>query len=410
MTSSTITADTQVTILGAGPYGLAIAAHLRDRGIHPQVFGHPMESWKRNMPEGMFLRSGWDACHISDPRREFTLNAFESKIQQPIGRPVPLADFIEYGHWFQRQVLPTVDPRAIAMIRPASSGLDLKLEDGDTLRTGRVVVAAGIGPFARRPAPFGTLPAPQVTHSMEHRSFAPFAGRRVLVVGGGQSALESAVLLVEAGAFAHVIVRDDQVHWLHGPGFRRKFGPLEPLAYPPTDVGPPLLNQIVARPDLFKALPESLQERVATRSIRPAGAEWLRDRLAHVRISTGAVPVAAETDGASVRVRTSRGMTCTADHVLLATGYQVDVRRYPFLGDDLLRELRLTGAFPLLDRGFESSVRGVHFVGAPAAASFGPLMRFVAGSRYAAHALTAAVAGDTARPPRRGLARRLRKF
>lgn len=390
-----MTTDTHVAIVGAGPYGLAAAAHLRGSGVEPLVFGTPMESWERHMPAGMRLRSGWSACHISDPRGALTLDAFEDEIGRRIERPVPIADFVEYGRWFQREIAPAPDHRKITFIRRTASGLQLELEDGDSLRARRVIVATGIASFARWPALFTSLPDGLVTHSAEHRTFTRFAGRRVLVVGGGQSALESAALLAEAGARPEVIVRSDRLTWLHGPEFRRRFGPLEPLAYPWTDVGPPGLSQIVARPGLFKTLPVRLQDRIAVRSIRPAGAAWLPDRLSEVPISTDAVPLTADTDGAEVRVRLASGAEHVADHVLLATGYNVDVRCFRFLGEDLLRDMRLSAGFPVLRGGFESAVPGLHFVGAPAARSFGPLMRFVAGTRYTSRALAASLADES---------------
>ena len=95
----------------------------------------------------------------------------------------------------------------------------------------------------------------------------------MLVVGGGQSALESAALLSEAGATVEVITRAPRIRWLQRSAWLHRY--LGAVLYPPTDVGPPGLNWIVALPDLFRRFPAATQERIAYRSIRPAGAAWL---------------------------------------------------------------------------------------------------------------------------------------
>ena len=89
------------------------------------------------------------------------------------------------------------------------------------------------------------------------------------------------------------------------------------------------------------------------------------------------------------------GSTRRADHVLLGTGFSVDVSRYEFLAPEITRSLYQVEGYPQLARGFESSVPGLHFMGAPAARSFGPLMRFVSGTQFAARALTSVVAGKS---------------
>jgi hypothetical protein len=95
---------------------------------------------------------------------------------------------------------------------------------------------------------------------------------------------------------------------------------------------------------------------------------------------------AAESDG-RVKLTLDDGVVLSLEHVLLATGYRVDIGRYGFLDPALLKDVNRVEGFPRLGPGFESSVPGLHFLGAPAAWSFGPLFRFVAGAEYAAPAL-----------------------
>jgi thioredoxin reductase len=385
----------QVAIIGAGPYGLATAAHLRAAKIETCVFGEPMEFWENQMPEGMLLRSSWDACHIADPHRASTLDNYSASQSVAVPKPVPLDRFIDYGRWFQKRIVPDVDRRRVVGIEIACQGFRLALNDGDSVQVQRVVVATGIALFARRPPQFSGLPLTLVSHSSEHRNLKRFIGQRVVVVGGGQSALESAALLHEIGARVEIIARQPRVHWLDQKArwLKSKANPFRPLLYPRTDVGPPGLNWIVATPDLFKRLPRSLQERIAYRSIRPAGTGWLVPRLRDVPITTGVGVSSARPDGERLSFNLSDGAKRCVDHVMLATGYQVDVSRYEFLGTGVLRVLRVNYGYPELTAGFESSVPGLHFVGAPAARSFGPLCRFVSGTPFTARALTRCVLG-----------------
>jgi len=390
--------EDQVIIIGAGPYGLAAAAHLKAANVDTRVLGTALQFWKNNMPAGMLLRSEWDASHISDPEAHLTLDRYHRTHGIHAERPIRLDQFIHYGLWFQQQVAPDLDERRVVRIDRVNSRFRILLEDGDALHARRVVVAAGIAPFAHRPPTFDHVPPEFASHSSDHRDFNQFAGRRVIVVGGGQSAIESAALLHEAGALVELVTRAPNIRWLHRRSLlRHPRNPLRTLFFPPTDVGPPGLNQIVARPDWFRRIPLPLQLRIAARSIPPAGAAWLRPRFQDVRITTGRVIDSAVAAEDLLHVRLSDGSARSVHHVVLATGYRVDVRRYSFLSRDLLRRLRCTGGYPELARGLESSVPGLHFLGAPAAWSFGPLMRFVSGTGYAGRALARSVLQDETR-------------
>jgi hypothetical protein len=119
----------------------------------------------------------------------------------------------------------------------------------------------------------------------------------------------------------------------------------------------------------------------------------LRDRLADVPLTLARTITGAEVDGDQVRLTLAGGETRTVDHVVLGTGFEVDVRRYAFLDERILARLRVDEGHPVLGSGLESSVPGLHFVGSPAARSFGPIMRFVVGSWYAAPAVVERIRG-----------------
>jgi cation diffusion facilitator CzcD-associated flavoprotein CzcO len=388
-------------VLGAGPYGLAVASHLRAAGVEVRVFGKAMDFWQNQMPKGMLVRSPYDGTHIADPERALTLKQYEDWKGAKLPKQIPLEDFVRYGQWFQNEALPDLDPRLVTAIERADDGFDLTLEDGEALSVDGVVVAAGIGSFPNFPAPLASLSSELVTHSSArvNSDLGRFEGRQVIVLGGGQTAIESAALLREAGAEVEVVMRQPSLRFLKPRRVLSRLmdSPLNPFKAPGT-IGPMGINWLVEHPFLFTLFPRRMQDAMARRAIRPAASSWLRPRVEGVPILTGREVVAAEARADRVRVRLQDGTAREADHVLLATGYRIDIDRYPFLSPDLLRGIRTANGYPVLNRGFESSVPGLHFVGATAAHSFGPLCRFVAGTRFTAATLAGFVVRNVRRP------------
>ncbi len=377
-----------VVIVGAGPYGLSAAAHLQTiRGLEIRVFGEPMAFWVRQMPKGMLLRSPYAASHFSDPVRALSLDAYQATNGNHLSRPISLDRFIDYGRWFQRQAVPETDPRKITCIERTGGEFRIATEDGEELRARRVVVAAGIGPFANIPAQFRDLPDPLVFHASRRNDLSVFSGKRLAVIGAGQSALESAALLREGGAEVEVLVRGPRVHWLTRSSRFHKLGPISHLLYASTDVGPAGVSRIVAAPNLVRYLPRFIQNDFRIRSTGPRGAIWLVPRLQSVPITTQRTVTSASVVGNEVRLHLNDGGQRLVDHVLLGTGYRIEISRYSFLSRELLSSIRCANGFPVLDRNFEASVPGLHFLGAPAGWSYGPLMHFVAGADFATRTL-----------------------
>jgi len=377
-----------IAIIGAGPYGLAAATQLRQEADRLSIvgFGEPMSFWERQMPRGMLLRSPYVASDIGDPEGAFRLGAYEHAMGLERAEPVPLERFIDYGRWIQRAVLPELRSERIERIGRNETGFELRVSSGEILHAGRVVIAAGIHDFAWRPPVFSGVDPSLVTHTCDHDDLGVFAGKRVLVVGGGQSALESAALLAESGADVELAVRASTVRWLTRR-WHHNLGPLSRLFYDPAEVGPAGISRFVSAPGLMRRLPRRVQDWMTERSLKPAGARWLPARLENVSIRLNASPVQASEGNGQISVTFDDRAVSKADHVLLGTGYRVDVRKYPFLAPELLDELKLADGHPVLSRRFESSVDGLYFLGAPAAWSFGPLMRFVAGTGFAGNAV-----------------------
>ena len=375
--------DCNVTIIGAGPYGLAVSAFLKSANVEFRTFGEPMSFWEQQMPAGMCLRSNWGASHIADPGGKWTLDEYCRKNGNHMSRPIPLERFVAYGQWFQREAVPEVERRSVRAVELSPNGFKISLVDGEQFTSKRVVVAAGIANFKSRPEQFNGIPAELASHSTEHRDLGKFKGQSVLVVGAGQSALESAALLKEAGSAVEVVARQPALRWvgLH-PGLH-KLGMISQMLYSKRDVGPAGISRLVAMPHLFRRLPRAVQDRMAYRAIRPAGSGWLQKRLSGIPITLGHSIRSATAAGSRVRVVLDNGAERTVDHVLMATGFRVDVTRYPFFDPALLAGIDTVNGYPVLRSRLESSVPGLHFAGKPAARSFGPLLGFVSGAEFA---------------------------
>jgi thioredoxin reductase len=379
--------DCDVAVVGAGPYGLSAGAYLRAAGVETMVFGEPMEFWAHKMPEGMLLRSPRVASHISDPHHAFTLDAYEAESKRKPCAPVPLDTFVEYGRWFRQQLGSGLDQRTVLRVDRDQPGFILTLQDGEEFRSRHVVIAGGIGPFKKKPTVFQNLSPQQAIHCYEGREVRKFAGKRVAVIGGGQSALESAALLHEAEAQVEVIARESHLRWIGQHSWLHHLGPISSMLYSSHDVGPVGISRLVAYPKLVSHIPLKLRDRIRTRAVRPAGARWLPERLAAVKITTGRSVSQAKAVGDAVTLKLDDGDERRVDHVFLGTGYQVDISRYDFLRPELTGDIKQFDGYPRLASGFRTSVPGLHFIGATAARSFGPLLYFVAGTEFASREL-----------------------
>jgi FAD-dependent urate hydroxylase len=376
-----------VTVIGAGPYGLSAAAYLRAAKIERRVFGEAMAFWANQMPTGMCLRSSWDASHIAHPKAELSLDAYRDRNGNHIGKPIPLERFVDYGKWYQRQAVPDLEAGHVRSIDLDPRGFRVSLAGGEEFITRRVAVATGIGKFAIRPPEFENIPAELASHTSDQRDLKKFRGKSVAIIGGGQSALESAALFKEAGIETEVIARRPILNWVGLHSKLHHLGFLSRLMYSKCDVGPAGISRLVAAPHLFRQLPREIQDRTAYRAIRPAGAGWLQPRLKDVPVTLGRRVIAATATDSKLHLKLDDGSERVVDHALLATGFRVDASRYGFLSPSIQRRLRTINGYPVLRRGLESSVSGLHFLGKPAAWSFGPLLGFVSGTEFAAKEL-----------------------
>jgi thioredoxin reductase len=390
-----MTESVDVAIVGAGPYGLSLAAHLRRTGVDARVFGRPMRLWHDAMPAGMFLKSQPFASNLSDPDGAATLRAFCEATGQryvPYGDPVSLERFTAYGAWFQRTQVPDLVPHLVEHLMPSGDGYELTLDTGERVRACRVVVATGVEHFAYTPPPLDTLPPKLCSHSSAHTDLGVFRGMDVTVVGGGQSALETAALASEQGATVRVLVRGSRLEW-NGEPLPDHRSWVSKLREPEAALGSGWPTWFYsARPTLFRRLPARQRVRIARTALGPAGAHWLRPRIeGRIPVHTGhtLTHAAASNGGVRLTVRHRGGETeLHTGHVIAGTGYRPDVTRLRFLDRSITSRLLTLGDGPAVGPDFQSSVPGLYFVGPAVASTFGPVMRFVHGCDFAARRLS----------------------
>jgi FAD-dependent urate hydroxylase len=390
-----------VVVIGAGPYGLSTAAYLQDAGVDPYVIGQSMEFWKKNMPGGMLLRSKSEASNIAAPQKNLSIAAYEKAIGRKIANPLPIEDFIAYGEWFQKQVASNLDTRRVQKVSRDGNVFELTLDDGERMHAKSVVLALGIGPFSYRLEQFAGIPRGLAPHSSDLNDLSQFRGKRIAVIGKGQSALEYAALLHENQAEVQILTRAPALAFLRFAWRKHLFRKLTPwplrgLSHwiiPPTDLGDIRTGRQMAHPDLFRRQSSEVQEKLLKAGAKPVGAYWLPSRLEDVRVRTGLSVSGVAMAGSGLNLALSDGTTEQVDLVVLATGYKIDISKYHILDSSLKQHIEKTpDGYPVLDTSLQTSIHGLYMAGVVAEKTLGPTLRFVTGTSNAGPRLAAAVA------------------
>ncbi|MFZ0640159.1 MAG: NAD(P)-binding domain-containing protein [Candidatus Acidiferrales bacterium] len=395
----------ETAIVGAGPYALSLAAHLRRRGIPFRIFGRPMDSWLGHMPKGMMLKSDGFASNIFDPDGNLTLRNFcaEQGIEYgDAGCPVRLETFVAYGFSFQKRLVAELDERLVADVEQVPNGFVLRLEDGETVKARQVVLAVGITHFEYVPAELADLPVEFVSHSFQHHDLERFRGHSVVVIGGGSSALDLGGLLHEAGAAVQLVARKQTLAF-HTNSMGKPRSLWQRIRHPRSGLGPGLRSRFYASaPNLFRYLPERRRVRIVRTHLGPSGGWFAKDKVVgKVPLLLGYTVLNAQVRDGKVELvlRGADGKVreVLAEHVIAATGYKVSVDRLKFLNSEIRSRVKAVDGSPVLSSTFESSVPGLYFAGVAAANSFGPSMRFAFGARFTARRITLALSKSLSR-------------
>jgi hypothetical protein len=396
----------EIAIIGAGPYGLSLGAHLRRLGVPYRIFGRPMDSWRAHMPKGMMLKSDGFASNIYDPDGGFTLEKFCAQRGIEYSNaviPVRLDTFTAYGLAFRERMVPELEDKLVSGLQQSPNGFVLHLEDGEVVKARRVVLAVGITHFEHIPATLAGLPTEFLTHSYRHSDLESFKDRNVVVIGGGSSATDFAGLAHEAGAQVQLVARTESLKFHGKPEVGKPRSWWQQIRHPQSGLGPGLRSSFFSNaPAAFHRLPESLRLKIVRSHLGPSGGWFTKDKvIGRIPLLLGQTPERVEVRNGCVRlhVRAADGSLreVETEHIVAATGYKVNLEHLKFMSPEIRSKIKTVEGTPVLSSAFESSVSGLYFVGLAAANSFGPVMRFAFGAGFAARHLTVSMAKSLAK-------------
>jgi cation diffusion facilitator CzcD-associated flavoprotein CzcO len=378
-------------IIGAGPYGLSIAAHLSKSSLTFRIFGSPMQSWRSHMPKGMLLKSEGFASSLDDPDSSFTLRHYCEEMNLPyddIGTPVPLEVFSAYGLEFQKRLVPTLEQTDITSVSRTPEGFELETAEGEIVHAHTVIVATGITHFSYLPPFLADLPASHVSHSSQHHDLSSFRGKTVVVLGAGASAVDIAAILHEEGSQVQLVARRQGIAFHTKTKEPRSLW--QRLRCPRSGLGIGWRSRLCTdAPLLFHVMPQKFRFRTVRNLLGPAPGWFVRDKVVgKFPLHLGCKIQSASIEDGKVHLKIAEkdgsNSELTADHVISATGYQVSIARMGFLDEGLRRLLHQVEDTPVLSSHFETSVPGLYMVGLASAHSFGPLTRFAYGAKFTA--------------------------
>ena len=378
-----------IVIIGAGPYGLSLAAHLAQRKVAHRIFGQPMQFWSQLASAGgeRFLKSFCFGTSIPSPTPGATFADYNRPRGLETFEPCSFRNFVEYGLYFKQRHVDWVEATDVTSVERRERGFVVVLETGESVIASHVVVATGLAGYACIPDEFQMQAPDLVTHTSAIENFSDFREADVAVVGAGQSALEAAALLHETGARPQLLFRKPSINWMTRTPRQRDLW--QRIRSPLTDLGSgPKAWALTKFPGAVHHFPTALRKDIVKRHLPPEGAWWLRSRVEQrVPIHPNARVHDVRRRGARVQLKViqqnpAREYAIEVDKIVVGTGYKVDVDQLGFLETTLRSAVDRIERAPRLNANFELSVPGCYFVGPASAMSFGPLFRFVAGAGY----------------------------
>lgn len=352
-------------IIGAGPYGLAAAAQAKQAGLNYLLVGEPMKFWRSSMPNFMVVRSPFVVSSLYSPVAGLRLEDYYRETGRTATKreKISLKIYLKYIEWYLAKADFNVLPQDVTSLKREASGtFTATTRDDQQMQARAVIIAVGNPPFVNIPDEFKPVNKRFYSHTSEVTDFASFAGKKVLVVGAGQSAIEACQGLLQVDAHVELVHRQKAIYWHNIP----------------LRINVPLLLFFISFPTVLEWVPHALRKAVGDWVSEPTVDTGLRPQIeAKVTEYTRTSVQRVSQTGDGVTVSFADGRETTVDHVILGTGYKVDIKQLPLLKDALGSQLAVRDGYPVIDRHLESTVPGLFFTGLSAKGRFGPTFNFI---------------------------------
>jgi len=385
---------TDLLIIGAGPFGLSMAAYAKHHNLDFLIVGKTMEFWKNNMPDGMYLRSGID-WHI-DPVEEHTFyNFLESQNGKPADtNPISLNLYLQYTEWFRRgKGIDPINSYVTKLDNSKENNYPFKayMDNGSVIESKATVIAIGFGYFKYIPEELSSdIPDDKFSHTCDLVNFSNLKSKSCLIIGGRQSAFEWASLISKAEAnkiyvaHRHKTPEFKQSDWLWVT---------------------PIVEEMADNSEYYVKLSKEEKEVINNRFWKEGRLKlepWLAgikyDKKINIYPESKIASISIN-DRGLIQVLLDRGDRFEVDHIIFATGYKVDISRVPFLSSgNVLENIEKNNGYPKLKTGMQSSVPGLYFTSFPATQDYGAFFGFTVSCRASAkiigYAIRALISAD----------------
>lgn len=353
-----------VIIIGSGPFGISLAAHAVASKLEYKLFGYPMDFWKNQMPQDMFIRTPHEFVSFSDSKDELTIQQFSEETGTELVTPLPRPIFVAYANWFAEKAGIEFTKELVTKVIQKDGYYEVTSDSGDQFLTKNIIVATGVEHYKHLPNLLSNFPAHLVSHTSGYTSFEQFKGKKVVVLGSGQSAWEAAGLLHREGADVELVYRKE------GPNYA---GSRE--------------NEIALRDvgDIFYNLPLE-EKKPGWGQSSGSVAHFLKPYVEGIVPQNAGVAVekVEQINEDEMKLVLSNGTEKIVNHIIAATGFHINLDKVPFFNTELLATIEREegySQFPKLNEAFESSVPGLYFAGPLSSHSHGPTFRFILGLR-----------------------------
>lgn len=377
---------TPVLIIGAGPYGIAIALELYRLRIPFLIHGEIFSLWHKHTLTDASLRSDVHVSEVFTKDRRFRLDRHlhqtlpAEQARQICGGRVPVRLFRDYLQQVARQLpFPVASERIVNVGHDRHANFRAITESGRDIVASQIVLACGIESHRSMPYCLAKLNDDRVAHSWQVDRYEHVRDQRVLVVGSGQSAAETIALLRPK----------NRVTWIYRT---------EPIYYAdPIALPRPVFDLAMRGSHIFSMLPHWLRLRLRQRMLGTTVTPDLKPQfnsgdVVSIRADVQSLNLQREAEGLR-----SHEMNLTFDRIVACTGYRYGVRNLSILEPSLRDAIVCDNDIPQLDRRFMTSLPGLYIVGAMAELKHGPAMRFMCGTRSATALVVAAIAARSVR-------------